>query len=148
MCALYALALVEANRGDVGSARRHAQEGVALGQQIGSNSFAGLNLQVLGFVEFSVDNFAGAHGYLGMLADIVVASGLREPGPLKFVPDDIEALIALGDLDKARSTLEPFEQQANRLDRVWARATSARCRGLLLAAEGDLDGALEALEAG
>src|SRR5207247_580645 len=32
-----------------------------------------------------------------------------------------------------------------RLDRAWALATGARCRGLLLAAQGDIEGSLESL---
>src|SRR5262249_48321843 len=62
-----------------------------------------------------------------------------------FVIDDVEALIALGRLDKAVALLEPFEQVAVALDRPTARGRCGRCRGLLLAANGDLPGALAAL---
>ena len=42
--------------------------------------------------------------------------------------------------------LEIFEARARDLDRPWGLATAGRCRGLLAAARGDLDGAQAALE--
>jgi DNA-binding CsgD family transcriptional regulator len=71
--------------------------------------------------------------------------GVEEPALFRFVPDEVEALVALGDLEGAGALLDPFEERARRLDRPWAMATGARCRGLVLAAGGDTDGALEAL---
>jgi DNA-binding CsgD family transcriptional regulator len=50
-------------------------------------------------------------------------------------------LIGTGKLDRAEAVLEGFERQA-RANRVpWSSATSARCRGLLLAAHAELDAA-------
>jgi DNA-binding CsgD family transcriptional regulator len=42
--------------------------------------------------------------------------------------------------------LSRFEERAARSRIPWSLAVSARCRGLVLAAQGDLDGAREALE--
>ena len=42
--------------------------------------------------------------------------------------------------------VERFEQQAARSGIPWSLAVSARCRGLLLAARGELDAAADALE--
>ena len=50
-------------------------------------------------------------------------------------------------MDEAAALLEPHEDRALRLDRPTVRGRCGRCRGLLLAASGDLPGALAAIEA-
>ena len=60
--------------------------------------------------------------------------------------DAIEALIGLGELELARSYLEPYEANAERLGSPYASAGATRCRGLLLAAEGELSAAQETFE--
>ena len=52
-------------------------------------------------------------------------------------PYEIEAAIAIGELDTAKGLLDWIEPHAVRLDREWALACIARCRGLLAAAHGD-----------
>ncbi|MDP9343396.1 MAG: tetratricopeptide repeat protein [Actinomycetota bacterium] len=143
--ALYANALVDALRGRVEQARSAAMQGVQLAERVGSPTTQIQNLSVLGFLDLFMGNPAGAHHHLGRAADMVAGMGIEEPGVFRFIPDEVEALVALGDLEAATALLDPFEERARRLDRGWALATGARCRGLLLAASGDLDGALEAL---
>ena len=60
--------------------------------------------------------------------------------------DATEAAIAVGDLDRAESLATRFEERAARSRIPWSLAVSARCRGLLLAAHGDLEGAAGSLE--
>jgi DNA-binding CsgD family transcriptional regulator len=60
--------------------------------------------------------------------------------------DLLEALIATGELDEAEAILAVWEGRAAGLDRAWALAILARCRGLLLAARGDLEAAFAAFE--
>jgi DNA-binding CsgD family transcriptional regulator len=69
----------------------------------------------------------------------IESSGVGEPVGFPFLPDALEALIATGELERAERLLVPFEQRALELDRAWARATGARCRGLLYAARGELE---------
>jgi DNA-binding CsgD family transcriptional regulator len=143
--ALYATALVDAHRGRIESARAAAIEGLELAEAAAVSTARIQNLSVLGFVELSSGNPAGAHGYLGPAAELAVAMGIKEPGVFRFVPDGVEALVALGDMTAAKTLLDPFEEQGRRLDRAWALATGARCRGLLLAAMGEIEGALGAM---
>ena len=56
-------------------------------------------------------------------------------------------MIALGDLDRAEGLLERLEGWGRATGRVWTLATAARCRALLLAAQGDTQGAIQVLEA-
>jgi DNA-binding CsgD family transcriptional regulator len=100
----------------------------------------------LGFLELSLDNPKETNNLLWPLAEGVLASGMREPGVLRFLPDEIEALISMGETDTARSVLEPFGAQAERLERSWALATSERGWGLLNASIGNLPDALAAFE--
>src|SRR5581483_6394068 len=69
-----------------------------------------------------------------------------DPSLFVFLPDEVEALIALGELDRAAAYLEPFERTAHELDRRWAIAVAARCRGALHAARGEREAALAAFE--
>jgi DNA-binding CsgD family transcriptional regulator len=63
-----------------------------------------------------------------------------------FLPDEVEALVALGELQRAERLLEILEAYGRCSGLAWPLATAARCRGLLLAAEGEIDGAMRALE--
>lgn len=143
---LSTLALVEAYRGQVDAARAAATEGRALGEQTGSAVAVVQNTSVLGFLEVSLGNASGAHRVLGPLTDQVTAMRLAEPGVVRFLPDEIEALVALGEMERARSLVSLLETRAAATGQRWARGAALRGRGLLSASEGDLDGALGLLE--
>ena len=81
-----------------------------------------------------------------MIAPILEQQGIKEPIPLFFLPDALEALIALEELETAGRLLDIFEGAAHRTGRLWALTTGARCRALLLAARADLTGAIAATE--
>jgi len=97
-------------------------------------------------VELSVGDPEAAWRASRELVEVIERTGIGEPVPLMFLPDALEALIALGQLERAEALLDTFERRAHELDRTWALATGRRCRGLLLAARGDLRGAGAALE--
>jgi DNA-binding CsgD family transcriptional regulator len=105
-----------------------------------------MNLAVLGFLELSLDRPAEADAYLSKAVELEHAMGVREPAFFRIVPDEVEALVALGRLDDAETLLAPFEEAGRNLDRAWAIATGARCRALLLAARGDIAGASAAAD--
>ena len=65
---------------------------------------------------------------------------------MKFLPDEIEALAALGQVDLARSLTLQLQAQGQSLKRPWALATGARCRAHVAAIDGDLEGSLAACE--
>ena len=100
----------------------------------------------LGVLELSRGNAADAHRQLGPLVERMLEAGVGEPGAMRFLPDDVEALISLGRLEEAGALLAEFEGRARKLDRASALAAAARCRALLAAADGDLDGALAACD--
>ena len=58
-----------------------------------------------------------------------------------FIPDAVEAFVALGRLDEAEPLVAALEGNGARLDRPWMLAVGGRCRAMLQAARGDLEGA-------
>jgi DNA-binding NarL/FixJ family response regulator len=92
-----------------------------------------------GMVELSVGDPVAANDRLGQAAADIMAMGFEEPAFATFLPDAAEALIALGQLDATEPIVELLEASGRKPDRRWAEAVGARCRGLLLAARGDLE---------
>jgi DNA-binding CsgD family transcriptional regulator len=140
----FAVGLVEAHAGRTDAARLAAHEGLRIAEAAGEILLMIPNLSVLGFLELSLGNFAEADAYLSRAVELEQGMGVREPAYFRIVADEVEALVALGRLDEAEALLAPFEEAGRRLDRAWAMATGARCRALVLAARGDLQGAADA----
>jgi DNA-binding CsgD family transcriptional regulator len=103
-------------------------------------------LAVLGFLALSLDDPVAANAQLGRLADLNFAVGIGEPGVVKYLPDEIEALVALGQVDRASSLTRKLEAQGRLLGRGWALATAARCRALVATVDGDPERAMTACE--
>jgi DNA-binding CsgD family transcriptional regulator len=136
--ALSARALVESGLGREPAARSDADEALALAER-GSMFATTTSLWALGLLELSLDRPAAAHELLGPLVARVEGAGVGELGSIRFVTDDVEALVRLGELDAAGTLLMRFEQQAQRLSRPSAVAAAQRCRGLIAAAAGAPD---------
>jgi DNA-binding CsgD family transcriptional regulator len=134
----FAVGLVEAHLGRADPARLEALEGLRIAEAAGEILLLIPNLSVLGFLELSLGRPAEADAYLSRAVELVEAMGVREPAYFRIVPDEVEALVALGRLDEADALLAPFEEAGRELDRAWAMATGARCRALVFAARGDL----------
>lgn len=133
----YAKSLVLAHRGEVDEARASARDAFDLSAKSGSVISMMQSQSVLGFLDLSLDDPAGADDRLRPLEAWLEVVGIREPGVLRFVPDQVEALIGLGRLEKAEELLGPFEADAARLGRGWAMLASARVRALHMAAASD-----------
>jgi DNA-binding CsgD family transcriptional regulator len=142
--ALYETALVDAHLGHVEQARAAATRGVTIALEAKDDGWVMKNRGVLGFLELSLGNPTAAGGYLRPAARFLHRVGWREPyGDLK--PNAIEVLILVGELEEAAEWLADLEDWSRTVDAPAAAATAWRCRGLLRAARGDHDGALEAL---
>jgi DNA-binding CsgD family transcriptional regulator len=102
----------------------------------------GMARAVLGLVELSAGNLAEADRQLIRADEIEEWAHNREPATNRFHGDHAEAVIGLGDLDRAEVLVRRMEQRAEALPRPWILAVSARSRGLLCAARGDLGQAL------
>ncbi len=142
----FAVGMVEAHLGRADPARLAALEGLRVAEAAGEILLQIQDLSVLGFLELSLGRPAEAEAYLSRAVELERAMGVREPAYFRIVPDEVEALVGLGRLDEAEALLAPFEAAGRRLDRAWAMATGARCRALVFAARGDLQGACDAAD--
>jgi DNA-binding CsgD family transcriptional regulator len=123
--------------------RRDVAESLAAAARGESLRLAGWSLTTLAFLELSLGRHQEVLDALGPLmarfdatpdgAEIIVAA---------FAPYAAEALINLGRLDEAEPLIERFERNGARLNRPWMLAVGARCRSMLLAAQGDVESAV------
>ena len=143
--ALSAVALTQAHLGRAEPARAAAQECLALSESanaVGRTAALG----ALGFLELSLRNAAATYGHLEAIMARVVPAAIGEPGELRFAPDAIEALLALGRPDEAKRLTDRLEQQGQALRSPSARAAALRCRGLHAAVAGSSEDALAHFE--
>jgi tetratricopeptide (TPR) repeat protein len=144
--AVYSKGLAHAHAGRLAAARSAGEQSLATALCLGVVPVIQFASSLLGFIALSEGDPAEADRRLRPIAELLAAAGLGEPDVFRFMPDEIEALIELGDLDRAAELLEPFERRAEELGRRWATSAAARCRGLLAAAHGDLPGAAVSME--
>jgi DNA-binding CsgD family transcriptional regulator len=138
--------LIAAHRGLVDEAREHARRAVADAEGTGIGAAVAGYRWVLGFIELSEGDPAAALTHLRVARVAREAVGYGEPGQMWELPDLLDALVAVGELDEAEAIAVATEERARALDRAWALALSARTRAVVAAARGDVDGALAAFE--
>jgi DNA-binding CsgD family transcriptional regulator len=143
---LFNQALAAAHLGRIDDARSWATEGLRLALVNDDLFNANWNRAVLGFLELSLSNFEQVHEHLEPAVRFLEQMRSAEPAIIPCVPDEVEALVALGRVDEAVPLVDHLEEQGRALDRAWALAAGARCRGLIAAARGDLEAALVALD--
>jgi DNA-binding CsgD family transcriptional regulator len=139
--ALTVRGLVAAYTGREQEARADAHAAIEAADRFGAPLLAEWPRMTLGFLDVSVGDHERALDELRPLiagfdrlcsVEIIKAS---------FVPDAVEALVAVGRLDEAEPMVAALESHGSRLDRTWMLAIGARCRAMLMAAQGDVDGA-------
>jgi DNA-binding CsgD family transcriptional regulator/DNA polymerase III delta prime subunit len=143
--ALYARALLDAHLGRVEAARSAATESLAIAESLSDSLFAVQSRTVLGFLELSHGHPEAADRQLRKLPAWLDSHGWAEPTDFAWI-NAIEAMVAIGQLREARTCLDRYEQLARRSKSPWALATAARARGLLAAADGEVDAARAALD--
>jgi DNA-binding CsgD family transcriptional regulator len=143
---LLAAALVDAHLGNIEAAQAAAMELLDAAERGGVVPLVLEGRAVLGFVALSQGDAQAAHAELGPLLERLGEVGVREPTWARMVWSELDALVELGQLDQAAALAEELEARGRALDRPFALATAARARGLVLAARGDLHGALAELE--
>jgi AAA ATPase domain len=143
---LSARATLLAHLGDEAGTRRDAGEAFAFDERTGLTHALKIAGFALGVLDFSLDRRQEALPLLRRAFQSDQAEGQEEPSMHFGFPLHAEAAIAHGELGEAEELLDWIEERAVRLDREWALACAARCRGLLAAARGDEAGALEAFE--
>lgn len=139
-------AAIEAATGRVREARADGAEALSVCRRTSDRWNEIKARAALGFLELSLRDATAAHGWLAPAIEMTERMDLLEPGAFPFVPDEVEALVALGELGSAERLTDRLDEHGRALDRSLALATAARCRGLVAAARGDLEGAEEHLQ--
>ncbi|EHB55893.1 transcriptional regulator, LuxR family [Mycolicibacterium rhodesiae JS60] len=131
--------------GRAADARRNAEIALAVAQRTGAHRVAEWPLIFLGFLAVSEGRYTEALDAIGPLV-AAFDPARTEILSASFVPDAIEALVALGRLEEAEPLIAALETNGARFDRPWMLAVGARGRAMWLAASGDLVGAQSAAE--
>ena len=128
---------VAAYTGDQDGARRDLRAALGLAT-VCRSSHARLAASALGFLEVSVGAYAEALTVLEPLLDEFDSVPGVEFPTKSYLPDAVEALVALGRLEQAERLVTALEGAGQRPGRPWQRAVGARCRSMLLAAAGNV----------
>jgi DNA-binding CsgD family transcriptional regulator len=123
-------------------AREYGRQALEAGARCGSNRVAEWPAMMLGFLEVSLGRYSEA---LKVLDPLVAAFPITREGTeiisATFIPDAVEAMVALGRVDDAEPMIAALERNGARLDRPWMLAVGARCRAMAHAARGDVNAA-------
>jgi DNA-binding CsgD family transcriptional regulator len=134
-------------RGDVGKARSLLGTVIAEAEPSGELHNLRAALQLEGHLELSVGDPRAALAPLGRARAIAEQMAVGEPSILLFLLDEVEALAGTGDRASAAQVLQSFEERTEGNVSRWTAPLVARARGLLQAAEGDVDAARATFEA-
>jgi DNA-binding CsgD family transcriptional regulator len=139
------IALIAVHRGQLGLAREHSERALELAEE----QFAlhpPQHMAILGLVALWSGDASAAAVWLGKADRQAEALGWGEPTHRWFSADYAEVLLELGRIDDAVRLLDVWEADAARVGREWVLAHVTRCRGLVAAARGDVEQALDLLE--
>lgn len=139
-------AFVDAHRGRIARARATLVPLIEQAERTQQGYWAMLSLSTLAVAEFAAGDHRAVDQALTRMREHADSVGVKDVLPDRSEPFHIESLVALGELDRARDVLLRLEHRGATLARVWITATLPRARALVLAAEGDVGGALAALE--
>ena len=134
-------AMTAAYVGQEHDARAGARAALDIAARGESARLAAWPLVTLGFLEVSLGNYAEALTALRPLLSAFEATRGMEIMTASYIPDAVEAMVALGRRAAAEPMITALETHGRRLDRPWMLAIGARCRSMWLAAEGDVNAA-------
>lgn len=138
--------LVDAHRGNIDRARSTLLPLIAETERAEKPWWAAILLSALGFVEFAANEHAAADRALMRMRKWLDSIGALDAPFDRSEPFHVEALLALDERDRAREALARLEQRHRTLPRLWTATTLPRARALVLAAEGNVAAALDALD--
>ena len=100
---------------------------------------------VLGLVALSDADLSAADAWFEEADRHAAGMGWKEPSVRWWTGDRVELLLELGRIDDAVEILDAWEADAVRVEREWMLANVTRCRGLVSAARGEVETALDLL---
>jgi DNA-binding CsgD family transcriptional regulator len=138
------IAVIAVHRGQFELAREHSQRALDLAEeQFGMH--IPQHRAILGLVALSKGDVSAADGWLDEADRRAAVVGWSEPSIRWWTGDRVELLLELGRIDDAVRVLDVWEADAVRVAREWVLAHVMRCRGLVAAARGEVEAALNLL---
>jgi DNA-binding CsgD family transcriptional regulator len=138
-------ALVDLHRGRIARARETLAGLAENHERAGHHFFAGIARSALGSVELAAgDAEAADEAFVAFRRHLDAIGAVAAPGP-RGDADHVEALVELGQLERASDALEYLEWSGRLIPRPWITVALPRARALLLAARGDVAAALSEL---
>jgi DNA-binding CsgD family transcriptional regulator len=145
--ALYVEGMLDAAAGRIDGARAIAQTMFeAAASESSPADVVARPLCLLGFVHLSLEQYAECDRYLTQADAALEATGQVEPTDHRFHGDHVEAVVALGDVERAERLVARLDERSRAFPRPWNLVMAARSRALLAAASRNLDEAMNALE--
>ncbi|MDT5207670.1 MAG: hypothetical protein QOF67_85, partial [Mycobacterium sp.] len=144
--ALTVRAAVAAYAGREQDTRADAAAALVIAHECGVPRLAEWPTMSLGFLEVSLGRHAEALTTLQPMLDGFGQLPGSEIMIATFIPDAVEAMVAVGRHADAVPLIEELERNGGRLGRPWMLAVGARCRSMWLAATGDIAAATEMAE--
>lgn len=144
--ALWPVAVAASWLGRTDEAQEAAREGLALAEGTGHRLYVIGNLTALGGAALSLEDPTDAAGALLRAWELMHEGGIESPARFPVLPDLVEALVAIGEVDRAGALAHEQARIARRLGRPWALALAARCAGLIAEARGNESSATAAYE--
>jgi DNA-binding CsgD family transcriptional regulator len=139
-------AVIDAHRGRTERARETLRLLIEELEQTEHLFFAGISLSALGSVELTEDPEAANQMFQQMRRHFD-SIGAVDPIGTRTEPDEVEALLALGEIESARAALDRLEWRGRLIPRPWISAALPRVRGLVHAAEDDTAAAIANFDA-
>lgn len=136
--ALFNLSLADAHLGNVEEALAEAGESLAFAEQEEDLYFIGLACWALGAAHVHGGNPEAALTPLERAAALREKIGVKDPGRWRSYPDHVEALVAAGDLQRARQQTDLLLERGLAANSISGVATGHRSRALVAAAAGEL----------
>jgi DNA-binding CsgD family transcriptional regulator len=132
------IAVIAVHRGQLAPAREHSERALRLSQeQFGLRPPQ--HMAVLALVARWSGDLSGAIEWFDEADRQAAAFRWGEPSVRWWSGDQIELLLELGRIQDAVRVLDVWEADAARVSREWVLAQVTRCRGLVAAAQGEVD---------
>jgi DNA-binding CsgD family transcriptional regulator len=138
-------ALIDAHRGRIERARSTLDPLIATADGQQNRQWAGLLWSVAAFVEFAAGDAAAVDRAVADMRRRFEDIGFREAVGDRSEPIHVEALLELGQVDRAAEVVERLAARGRTIPRPWIELGLARSHALLLADTGHLDDGLERL---
>ena len=140
-------ALVAAGRGEPNEAERWAAEAIVRADETGVRWDRFESLRSLGIVDLLRQEPEKAAERLRGVWEHMEREGIEDPGVFPVVPDLVEALVAIGELDEASSVTGRIRLLAEEQAHPWGLVTAERCAATIELAVRYDERSVNALEA-